>query len=91
MCQPYIESATALFYYIHEEITTISVSCWSADVDLHCLAEPRNVSLDLKYDVLCLKVFVRVYTYWRSNGLNFFLVGGTTCCNPTWRVLPHSD
>ena len=59
--QLYIESATLLFHYIDEEIATISVSCWSAEMDLHCLAGPRNVSLDLKYDVLCLKVFVRVY------------------------------
>ena len=54
MCQLYIESVTALFDYIDEEIATISVSCWSAEMDLHRLAGPRNVSLDLKYDVLCL-------------------------------------
>ena len=26
----------------------------------------------------------------RSKGLNFVLVGGIACANPTWRVQPHS-
>ena len=26
----------------------------AAEMDFHCLARPRNVSVDLKYDVLCL-------------------------------------
>ena len=27
----------------------------------------------------------------RSNGLSFVLMGGTACCNPTQRVLLHSQ
>ena len=58
MCQPYIESATALsdyYYYIDdEEIVRISSFCRAAERHFHGLAGPRNVSVDLKYDVLCL-------------------------------------
>ena len=52
MCQPYIESATALsdYYYIDdEEIARISGFC-----HFQSLAGPTNVTVDLKYDVLCL-------------------------------------
>ena len=54
-------------------------------MDFQSLAGPRNVSVDLKYDVLCLWMFVYGIPAWvgRSNGLNFVLVGGTACCNPT--------
>ena len=42
-------------YYIDdEEIATISGFCQAAEMDSHHLARPRNVSVDLKYDVLCL-------------------------------------
>ena len=30
----------------------------SSEMIFQCLAEPRNVCVDLKYDVLCLRVFV---------------------------------
>ena len=51
--QLYIESVTA-FSDIDEEIARISGFCWSAEKESHRLARPRNVSTDLKYDVLCL-------------------------------------
>ena len=43
------------------------------------------MSVDLKYDVVVLCVFVYGITIrvGRSHGLNVVLVGGTTCCNPT--------
>ena len=31
-------------------------------MDFHHLARPINVSVDLKYDLLCLRVFVYVIT-----------------------------
>ena len=52
------ECATALsdYYYedVDEEITRISRFCRSAEMDFQHLAGPRNVGVDLKYDVLCL-------------------------------------
>ena len=55
MLQPYIESATALSDDIDdEEITRISVFCRAAEIDFQHIDGPRNVSVDLKYDVLCL-------------------------------------
>ena len=36
-----------------EEIARIWL-CQSAEMDFQCLARPRNDSVDLKYDVLCL-------------------------------------
>ena len=57
MCHPYLESATTLSDY-DEEITRISCFCWSAEMDFQCLVRPRSVSVDLKYDVLFLTVFV---------------------------------
>ena len=36
-----------------EEITSFWL-CQSAEMDFQCLARPRNVSVDLKYYVLCL-------------------------------------
>ena len=55
MLQPYIESATTLSDYIDdEEIARISEFCRSAETDFHRLARPRYVSVDLKYDILCL-------------------------------------
>ena len=55
-CQPYIKSATALYeYYIDdEEIARISGLCQAAERHFQSLGGPRNVSVDLKYDVLCL-------------------------------------
>ena len=37
-----------------EEIARISCFSLAAEMDLHCLAGPRNMSVDLKYDVPCL-------------------------------------
>ena len=37
-----------------EEIASTSVFCRAAEIDFECLAGPRNVSANLKYDVLCL-------------------------------------
>ena len=55
MCYPYIESATTLSDYIDdEEIARISGFCRAAEMDFQHLAGPINVSVDLKYDVLCL-------------------------------------
>ena len=55
MCQPYKESTTALSDDIDdEEIARISGFCWAAEMDFQRLDEPRNVSVYLKYDVLCL-------------------------------------
>ena len=45
-------------YYDDEAIARISGFCRSAEMNFHHLAEPRNVSVDLKYNVLCLRVFV---------------------------------
>ena len=53
MSQPYIESATALSDY-YEKIARISGFCQAVEMDFQHLAGPRNVSVDLKYDVLCL-------------------------------------
>ena len=44
---------TSLSDYINdEEIARISGFCQVAEMDFHHLARPRNVSVDLKYDVL---------------------------------------
>ena len=52
-------------------------------MDFQCLAgPPRNTSVDLKYDVL-VNVCVRHTRLSWEKGLNFVLVGGTACCNPT--------
>ena len=49
------KSATALSDYIDdEEIARISGFCLAAEIDSQSLAGPRNVSVDLKYDFLCL-------------------------------------
>ena len=50
----YIESVTALSDIEDEEIAKTSGFCQSAEMDLHHLARPRSVSVDLKYDVLSL-------------------------------------
>ena len=43
------------YYYIDDkEIARISSFCWVAEMDFQSLAGPRNVSVDLKFDVLCL-------------------------------------
>ena len=34
------------------------VFCWAAERHFQHLAGPINVSVDLKYDILCLEVFV---------------------------------
>ena len=54
MLQPYIESATALSDYYYEKIARISEFCRAAEMYFQYLAGPRNVSIDLKYNVLCL-------------------------------------
>ena len=54
MCQPYIDSATAYYYIDDEEPQEFPVFCRAAEIDFQRLAGPRNVSVDLKYDVLCL-------------------------------------
>ena len=46
MCHPYIESAIDV-----EEIAIISGFCQAAEMDFHHLARPKNVSVNLKYDV----------------------------------------
>ena len=54
MCHPYIESATELSDYCVEEIARISCFCRAVESHFQRLAGPINVSVDLKYDVLCL-------------------------------------
>ena len=41
-----------------EQIARISRFCRLTEMDFHLIAGLRNVSVDLKYDVLCLWVFV---------------------------------
>ena len=41
-----------------EEIAKISSFYRAAEMDFQHLAGPRNVSVNLKYDVLCLRVFM---------------------------------
>ena len=50
-CQPSIQSATALS---DEEIARISGYGGAAERHFQSMAGPKNVSIDLKYDVLCL-------------------------------------
>ena len=53
MCHPYIEGATASSDVIDdEEIARISGFYRAAEMDFQRLAGLRNVSVDLKYDVL---------------------------------------
>ena len=42
------------------------------------------MSVDLKFDALCLQVFVYGIPAWvgRSKGLNYGLMGGAVCGNP---------
>ena len=46
------------YYYYYddddEEIIRISGFCLAAEIDFLGLAGPRNMSVDLKYDILCL-------------------------------------
>ena len=42
-----------------KQIARISGFYRSAEMDFHHLAGPRNVSVDLKYDVLCLCLCMR--------------------------------
>ena len=53
MLQPYIESATALSDYYNEKIARIFSFCGAAEMDFQFIGGPRNVNIDLKYDVLC--------------------------------------
>ena len=61
-CSPSISSFSVLLQnsFFHpniiddEEIARISRYCWSAEMDFQCLAGPKNVSVGLNYDVLCL-------------------------------------
>ena len=57
MCQPYIENATAISDYV-EESQEFCRFCRAAERHFQRLARPINVSVDLKYDVLCLCVLV---------------------------------
>ena len=50
MLQPYIESATALSNYVDDK----EPQEFPAEMDFQQLAGPRNVSVDLNYDILCL-------------------------------------
>ena len=50
----FIESATTLSVYNDEEIVRISGFCRAAEVNFQHLTGPRNVNVNLKYDVLCL-------------------------------------
>ena len=50
MCQPYIENTTVLSDYV----ARICRFCRAAKRHFQHLAGPINVSVDLKYDVLCL-------------------------------------
>ena len=65
----------------------------AVEMNFKRLVGNRNVIVDLKYDVLCLCKLVYSITacIGRSNGLNFVFVGGTACCNPTQKVVPHSS
>ena len=58
MCQPYVVSATALSDYYDEKIIGISGFCRAAERHFQSLAGPKTGSVDLKYNVLCLLVFV---------------------------------
>ena len=46
--QPYIESATALSDIDDEEIARKFGFCQVVEMNFHCLARPKNVSVDLK-------------------------------------------
>ena len=48
------------YNYADEESQRISRFCRAAERHFQCLAEPINVSVDLKYDFLCLWVSVCV-------------------------------
>ena len=74
MLQPYIESVTALSDIEDEEFARISGFCQSAEMDLHHLAGPRSVSVDLNYDYLCLCLCSAVIES-GSNGCNSTLAG----------------
>ena len=50
---PNIGSAIAHSDYA-EDVTRFTLFCRSAEIDFQRLAEPRNVSVDLKYDVQIL-------------------------------------
>ena len=65
--------------------TRIASFCQAVQMHSQGLAGPRYVSEDLQYDLLCLWGFVYGIHAWvgRSNGLNFVLVGGIACANPT--------
>ena len=42
------------YFFFYEEIVRISGFCQAAEIDFHRLAGLRNMSVDLKYDILCL-------------------------------------
>ena len=60
-CQPYIESTTLLSDYYDEELQEFFVFFWAAKRHFQRLAGPINVSGNLKYDVLCLRVLCMAY------------------------------
>ena len=51
---PYIEHSLI----DDEEIARTSGFCRLAEIYFHHLSGPRNVTVDLKYDVLCLQEFM---------------------------------
>ena len=57
----YIEQCNVVVIIKMKQIARISRFCRSAERDFHLLAGPRNVSIDLKYDALCLKCLCAVY------------------------------
>ena len=54
MLQPYIESATTLSDDDDEEIARNSLFCRAVERHFQRLSGPRNVNVDLKFDILCL-------------------------------------
>ena len=78
MLQLNIESFTAL------SDMKKSHFCWSVELDFQCLAGPRNVSIYTLNMMFCAcECLCMVYPLESGNGVNFVLVGGTACCNPT--------
>ena len=50
MCQPYIESATAISDY--EFIASNDSFCWAPEIDFRYEIEARRVMVDFKFDAL---------------------------------------
>ena len=86
---------TTRFYYTDdEEIARIFSFCYpvemdfhSVEMDFHRLARPRNVSVDLKYDLCLCRLYLLELGEVRLELYNF---DGAVCANPAQRVLLHS-